>query len=906
MVAKQDTSKRLVDMNELEPEPESPFLDEAAYAYPAGREAWHDRWAAPELQLESPFQSAFEEGAVLSPEKEQPEPFDEGELFSESEAGIIDGDNRVRVKKTVGVPWRWICKVSLKDNRNRYHSGGTGVLVSDRHVLTAAHIVYEEYTDPYKYSIEVTPALGDEEKDEPFDSYAVSAKPKIPRKYDPKAKDHLDWDYALITLNKRVGGKKFSRLRERPLYYWGHPTSGTHTIFARLDPRTLNGKAAITAGYPERKGGRQLWLAAGILHSADVRRRTMWIAVKATKGQSGSPVWIQENGKFYLVGVAAGADEKSTVVVRVTDELIRQLQAWIREDGDTPTMGEIKELVEVAEYEPDWISRNRDFEFGEPEGESREEEEEAFSEGEGLFTNGASDEEAPDADEPFTAGEEALTEEELEPEAEEIEEAFLARDQTMLDPGLVELQLIKPATTFLPLPIGPRCYKVEANTSGPPSIGFEFDLSYGASKQCPPLKPDRHDAAWLDSVYSLEGKNITTHRIRNEGFRLEGDGNRIEIATKPFELSAAGRKEMKTVVKAILELVVDFRKRCRDAPLDTSQGYPATIGAPRHFTPPYLEAGIGCIFPLAFDPRKSSYYRDSCSVAASPQATFSLPLAKVDVLVTLISKSETRKRKGEARKVEVAGRALSGPPGERQGDRSIALYHAQQVVNESRRRHLTAKTQLSDGSVVTEANYSATLQGLLILMVSYLRTSELTYDARDDWEIFAKGYLPLNVKNPFRLLFDDLTPAEKRVFRELYASPRTNLWRLAKEGATSADGNNKLFPARVWAHQGCWFNPVPTWDDLVEKTITNTRLLRNQFCTGKEKKGEDVSCEVLFAPLSRILPYERGSRRVAVEMRRLGFNWVFSHSFKSKKGVRHPGWTAMTEMLFDMAIGLNK
>ena len=59
MVCKQDASKRLFEMKELEPEPESPFLDEAAYDLPTREEAWDSYEAEPEPQLETPFASAF-------------------------------------------------------------------------------------------------------------------------------------------------------------------------------------------------------------------------------------------------------------------------------------------------------------------------------------------------------------------------------------------------------------------------------------------------------------------------------------------------------------------------------------------------------------------------------------------------------------------------------------------------------------------------------------------------------------------------------------------------------------------------------------------------------------------------------------------------------------------------------
>lgn len=226
---------------------------------------------------------------------------------------------------------------------------GTGVLVSDRHVLTAAHVVHPAYKNMHQHTITVIPALDD--LDEPFGSYSISSKPKIRKEFSPTAADHLDWDYALLTLRKAIGTKSFSALKGGTLCYWGSPQCGSNTVFARLDPRTLNGKAAYTAGYPGGKGGKQLWCAAGILHSAHERRRTMWITADTTGGQSGSPVWVIDNKRYCLVGVATAGGANANRVVRVTRELIRQVRAWISEDGDTPSMTEAKELFEPAEIE---------------------------------------------------------------------------------------------------------------------------------------------------------------------------------------------------------------------------------------------------------------------------------------------------------------------------------------------------------------------------------------------------------------------------------------------------------------------------------------------------------------------------------------------------------------------------
>src|SRR4051794_20815864 len=110
---------------------ESPFLDQELFVERGDPKS--ERRAAA-LAEGSPFQkNAFEEGwrSFDVPEMEQSGCLSE-EPFSEAETGVIDGDNRVRITPTVGVPWRWICKVEVKRN-NAQPNGGTGVLVSNRH-----------------------------------------------------------------------------------------------------------------------------------------------------------------------------------------------------------------------------------------------------------------------------------------------------------------------------------------------------------------------------------------------------------------------------------------------------------------------------------------------------------------------------------------------------------------------------------------------------------------------------------------------------------------------------------------------------------------------------------------------------------------------------------------------------
>jgi hypothetical protein len=474
----------------------------------------------------------------------------------------------------------------------------------------------------------------------------------------------------------------------------------------------------------------------------------------------------------------------------------------------------------------------------------------------------------------------------FEPELEALEEAF--RVSPGFDPQAYEQLAEEQAPAGGAAAAAAGCYVV-TKASVPPAIGFEFDLSYGASSEFPP--PPNPD-------YSLEGKKITTHSEGADGFRLKGDGNRIEIGTKPFELNDAGKAEMEKVMKAVMAWVDLTVTRCKAVEPDTTLGYASKVGPPRAFVPTDLDPAAKCMFPLGFSSKVPPYYRGNCSVAASPQATLTLPLARIDDLVARIKKSET-----DPKTAKIPGRSWSGPSTDRMGDRSKALYEARDAVNASRASHV-GKTTLKDGTPVTTANYTATLQGLLILLVSYLRSSELVYSDKDDWEDFAKGYLPLNVKNPFRLLLADLTAAEKAVFRGLYTGPRTKLWQLARPRATLDDGKRILFPKKSHVHQKQHFDPLPTWNDLVDSMLANapfTRTVDGRKC----KPREHLGCELLMAACSSIIPHQPGSRRVTVEMRRIGFNWVFSHA-GTFAGVKQPGWVAMTKELFAMARDLNQ
>jgi V8-like Glu-specific endopeptidase len=189
-------------------------------------------------------------------------------------------------------------------------------------VLTAGHVVYDVIHDAAQYDLEVTIAL-DGDKD--LGRAVRSGKPQIPSLYDP---DQQDYDYALITLSRSVGQSKFDELKGEKLCFWGSPECGAGTVLVRVDPKDLRTQTAYTAGYPKNKGKSAMWCFSGILAFVGERDRTMTYTGNVTEGQSGSPVWIEHNGKHILVGIVV-ARGSTNRVVRITRELCRQLGSWM-------------------------------------------------------------------------------------------------------------------------------------------------------------------------------------------------------------------------------------------------------------------------------------------------------------------------------------------------------------------------------------------------------------------------------------------------------------------------------------------------------------------------------------------------------------------------------------------------
>jgi len=254
---------------------------------------------------------------------------------------------------------------------------GSGTLISDRHVLTAGHNVFDSLAR-YPEAVEaglavgrfrpnfIAAAPGQNGRQRPFGISPVVTARASPA-WDATAA--IQSDFALLTLRDSLGSAPHAALGGRPLGYWGHKALGGGTRIRPLTPATLARKAVNTSGYPRDKcgaapSGRSAtaaeMAACDILDKGSVQFRSFGSVTHSpapgfplmfghdldtADGQSGSPTWLRWRDFRNLVGVHRGGlprdkpprDVIASLDVRITEGVLDRLRRWIRLDGMSPT-----------------------------------------------------------------------------------------------------------------------------------------------------------------------------------------------------------------------------------------------------------------------------------------------------------------------------------------------------------------------------------------------------------------------------------------------------------------------------------------------------------------------------------------------------------------------------------------
>ena len=311
----------------------------------------------------------------------------EYENEDQEEELLGQSDTRTLIRHTTKAPYRWICCLRMtvqhpsSQGGKPVNFGGTGTLISPRHVLTAGHNIRTMFGGRLLTvnSVEVFP--GRDRDKTPFGMVKMA---KFRARNEWMNDQNACFDYALLTLERDVGAEKFKILGNKPLGYWGSADHGEKTLFNFVEPKEIRKATVHLAGYAGdkcgylpiekyRKGGLCKYPVGGAMspelttcfnngwHATAVFEakgkmidplaggsHLLTYDADTCRGHSGSPVWGVKGSYRYFLGIHTGSfnQAKSTCrdpqpagiaadsnrAVRLTSGVLDNVNKWMRLD----------------------------------------------------------------------------------------------------------------------------------------------------------------------------------------------------------------------------------------------------------------------------------------------------------------------------------------------------------------------------------------------------------------------------------------------------------------------------------------------------------------------------------------------------------------------------------------------
>jgi len=254
------------------------------------------------------------------------------------------------------IPYRWVCRLEVHDNDLRRAVGyGTGLLISNRHVLTSAQVIHGFSRDRRKYSVRVTP--GYEFGKEAFGSTTAS-KARVSPRFSPESRDGSA-DYGLLTLSQSIGSATFASIKNAALGYWG---GASHELVKSA--ADWSRKPAHIAAFSRSSGGggeyHKLRPASGTI--LGLQRGQILHKASSKLDAPGAPLWVDVDKRKRLIGIASSVFSKDSDVnwgCYLSQETLSHLMQWINEDyekreheaGDRFSQDELESVLAAPDTE---------------------------------------------------------------------------------------------------------------------------------------------------------------------------------------------------------------------------------------------------------------------------------------------------------------------------------------------------------------------------------------------------------------------------------------------------------------------------------------------------------------------------------------------------------------------------
>jgi V8-like Glu-specific endopeptidase len=216
---------------------------------------------------------------------------------------VCGQDDRAEVLNTNVAPWRWICQLLMKFPNGNFI--GTGWLIGPRTVMTAGHCLYDSRRGGgWAQSIEVIPGMLRGQA-KPYGSQLSTDLRTIDKWVNGESEEY---DYGAIILPNNQFGNT--------LGYFG---------FTNLSNEQLQDLLVNNSGYPGDKPFGTQWYNGGRI--TEIKQNKLHYMLDSKGGQSGSPIWRNQNNQRLAIGVHAygGCPNSAT---RINREKFNQMLSW--------------------------------------------------------------------------------------------------------------------------------------------------------------------------------------------------------------------------------------------------------------------------------------------------------------------------------------------------------------------------------------------------------------------------------------------------------------------------------------------------------------------------------------------------------------------------------------------------